>query len=263
MATAIDTTANNNKNRDASSPWPSIDAARIAFLLDARDDFEAELLRNWVEEHKPPADVCPSYSFVTLSKDGAEDCLAGAIEDSDRTWLQPLRIAWLPRAKDAANRSRLDFLYGRAAAAGKLGRRWLAKRQPERLAFVAGDGASLNELRERCSGSSAGPVTPDKLADFMTSQALIALERSERNVRGTRYKIPRILPGHVFANEEFQKSMAGVAEQHGSSVSEVLDKAAKYLKEMAAMQTPYTLDLMTSLYRTAVRSNHDAAIGVD
>ena len=231
----------NNKNTNSSPPWPDIEDGAVAFLLDARDDSEVRLLREWVDAQRPETDSVPPHSFI-----------AGNILDSvpvkdDAIWMQPLRIAWLPSA-------RAPFFKAR--------RRWLAKHQPERVAYIAGDGASLGELRERLAGSDDS-ITEEELSAFVTSQALIALERSERTVRGARYKVPRILPSDVFANLPFRNLLANVAQQRDRSAEDVNDQAARYLREMAATQTPFTIEKMNALYRTALRSHHDAEINVD
>ena len=134
---------------------------------------------------------------------------------------------------------------------------WLSRNRPERIAYVAGAGASLDELRERQAAAEDAPGEHE-LTEFVTNQALIALERSERGVRGARYKIPRILDSEVFAN-----LVANSAQQLDRSVSDVLGQASRYLREMAATQTPFTLDVMIELYRAACRSHHDAEIDFD
>lgn len=265
MAATIETNTNStgDGNGDSGSPWPEVRYAAVTFLLDASDDFEAELLRDWVERLKPASDPGPRYSFVTLAEEGRNAYLAATLEDSDDTWMQPLRIAWLPPSGADANRSVFDSIFGRIAASGPIGRRWLAQKQPERLACVAGDGANLSDLRDRHSGNNGSAEPQGELADFIASQAIIALERSERTIRGARYKIPRIIPGDVFANVRFQHTLANVAQQRDRPVSEAREKAARYLREMAARLTPFTLDIMTSVYRTAIKSHHDAEVGVD
>lgn len=227
------------------------------FLLDARDGFEAGLLRDWVETGKPAA--LPPYSFVRLQTDEAERLLADASQQ-DAAWLQPLRLAWLPSANAGRTRSLQDLFHGRITEPGKLRRRWLAKHRPERVAYVAGDGAYLHELRERHDGAEPGE---NALPEFVTNQALIALERSERTMRGARYKIPRILDSEVFADTEFRNLIANSAQQLDRSVPDVLGQASRYLHEMAATQTPFTLDVMIAVYRTACRSHHDEKINVD
>ena len=45
LAQAAGSTKRNRIPCDSSSPWPEIEDGAVAFLLDARDDFEAGLLR--------------------------------------------------------------------------------------------------------------------------------------------------------------------------------------------------------------------------
>ena len=250
----------NEANRDSASPWPEAEAVTVAFLLDARDDLEARLLREWVESRSPEANVQREHSFIELSQGRASDALTTVGEHGHAVWMQPLRIAWLPAARTPGGRSLQNFFYGRIAEPGKARRRWLAKHQPERLVYVAGDGAYLDELRDRHTEATRGD---DELAEFIANQALIALERSERSIRGARYKVPRILSSDVFANAKFRSLIANVAQQRDRSVPDVLEQASRYLREMAARQTPFTLDMTNALYRSACRSHHDAEIGID
>lgn len=232
---------------NSASPWPEVESRAIVFLLDARDDAEAQLLRDWVDAQRPEADAVPRHSFITLPKGRAANLLGAMPAESNAVWMQPLRIAWLPSA-------RRPF--------GKARRRWLAKHRPERVAYVVGNGAWLDELRERLAGSEAF-VSNGELSEFVTSQALISLERSERSVRGARYKVPRILPSDVFANAPFRSHLANVAQKRDRSAQDVNEQAARYLREMAATQTPLTIETMNGLYRLACNSHHDEKIDVD
>ncbi len=249
-------TNNNKTSRENSSPWPETRDDAVVFLLDARDDFEAGLLRAWVESSKPDSAELPEYSFARLRKGAA------AAMPQGEAWMQPLRIAWLPSPRAGRTLSLQDLFHGRITEPGKLRRWWLAKHRPERVAYVVGDGAYLDELRERQSGADE-PHGDGGLSEFVTSQALIALERSERTLRGARYKVPRILDSEVFANAEFRNLIANSAQQLDRSVPDVLGQASRYLREMAATQTPFTLDVMIAMYRAACRSHHDEEIGID
>ncbi len=262
MAEASMSSNNNPISRDSSSPWPDIKDGAVAFLLDARDDFEARLLCDWVDTRRPDADSTPRHSFIKLPKGRAGNLLGAAPTQRDTVWMQPLRIAWLPSARMAGRVSLSDFFYGRIAEPGKARRRWLTKHRPERIAYIVGDGAYLDELRERLAGAEA-TVSDDELSEFVASQALITLERSERTVRGARYKVPRILHSDVFANAGFRNLVANVAQQRDRSMPDVHQQAARYLREMAATQTPFTLEMMNALYRSACHSHHDTGINVD
>ena len=256
MTRATELSGADPAHHDRLPPWS--DARSVAFLLDARDDFEAGLLRDWVASQGPESSS--PESFINLSDTRADDWLADTQDSGDRVWMQPLRIAWLPASRRAGTRSLRDLFYGRMTEPGKMRRRWLARNRPERLAYVVGDGAYLDELRERHASAASGNTS---LPDFVADQAMIALERSERSLRGARYKVPRILQNEVFANADFQSHTADIAQQRDRSVGDVRAEAARYLREMAATQTPSTLDIIYMLYRTACRSHHDAVINVD
>lgn len=230
----------------------------VAFLLDAQDDFEAALLRDWIEHQIARTGTPLAYSRVALDPAQLEKALAHAGQQT--LWMQPLRVAWLPAASPSGSRSALSFLRGLVGAPGRLRRRWLAKHHPERLFYVAGDGAYLDELKERYATAR---LDANGFAGFIANQALIALERAERAVRGARYKVPRTLPSDIFANAEFRNLLANAAQQRDVSVSEVTEQAGRYLREMAATQTPFTLDLVNALYRSACRSNYERQISVD
>ena len=247
LTEATGSSNNNNESCSGSSPWPDIEDAIVVFLLDTRGDLEARLLREWVDSQRPAIGSTPRHSFITLPKGRAGNSLAAMLTKDDAVWMQPLRIAWLPSARKPLV---------------KAWRQWLAKHRPERVAYIVGDGAYLHELRDRLDCEDAS-VSNDELAEFVASQALIALERSERTVRGARYKVSRILPGDVFANLGFRNLIANVAQQRDRDVQDVYEQAARYLREMAASQTPFTIETMNALYRTACRSHHDSEINVD
>jgi len=262
LAEATGPSSERKAGRDASAPWPEIDDGSVAFILDARDDFEAGLLRNWVGSCAPASGPLPPHVFIRLPKVHKKEFACPLPEQGDRVWMQPLRIAWLPAERKSGNRSLQDFFYGRITEPGRARRRWLARHQPDRLAYIAGDGAYLDELCDRFSATAAIVGDAD-YPEFIANQALIALERSERSLRGARYKIPRILPGDVFANRDFRSLAANVAQQRDRPVQSVLEQATRYLREMAATQTPFTLDMMIAIYRAACRSHHDKKINVD
>jgi glycerol-3-phosphate O-acyltransferase len=262
LAEATESSSDKNISRNSASPWPDVESESIAFLLDARDDFEAGLLRDWVDAEWTGSGSPPPHSFIRLSHAHSGDLLGDLAAQGDEVWMQPLRIAWLPSARSAGRFSVPDLFAGRIAEPGNMRRRWLARHRPDRIAYIAGDGAALRELRERlCDDETV--VSEEELSEFISSQALIALERSERAVRGARYKVSRILPGDVFANADFRHLIANVAQQRDRPVQDVQAQAARYLREMAATQTPFTLEMMNALYRTACRSHHDSAIDVD
>ncbi len=259
-AAVSQSTLSTDGGRQDASPWPNIGAGSVVFLVDAQDSAEEELLRTWIDDHKPATHA--EYTVVSPLRDSPVAAWVPIFKSDEPAWLQPVRIAWLPAAKKSGSRSRGGLFYALVTKPGRLRRRWLAKHKPERLAYVAGDGAYLAALRERYAATGTPGDQQNNLADFIVGQAMITLERSERAIRGARYKIPRILPSDVFADAGFQQYLANAAQESDRPVAEIRRDAARYLDELAARQDPFTLDMAIALYRAACRSHHDAEISV-
>ena len=83
MAEGTGSSNNNKVSRDSSSPWPEIETGAVAFLLDARDDFEAGLLRDWVESRRPGGDAQPS-AFIRQAPEGPRRQCAGRLAGARR-----------------------------------------------------------------------------------------------------------------------------------------------------------------------------------
>jgi glycerol-3-phosphate O-acyltransferase len=244
----------------ADSPWPDEAHGSVVFLLDAPDRFEHGLLRDWIESTRPAAEK-NDYRLLDLPQDG--EGLAGLDRMEPDTWLQPVRIVWLPAERDEGGSLLRDFFFAWTERPTLFSRRRIARGQPDRMRFIAGQGAPLEDLRQRYRDQHGSDAPTVGLSDFVRRQALITLERAERVARGTRYKVARLLPKDVFANREFREQLANLAQQRDESVQKVTDKAGDYLEEMAARQTPFSLDLAMAIYRAAARSNHDPEIDVD
>ena len=242
-----------------ASPWQSAPAdAEILFLLDVDTRLERELLETWIDGTRP--EIPPRHSLCPADPQSIADYLAG-VADTDKVWLQPLRIAWLP-----AQRQREQGLIG--AVFGSLAtqpvpwrRRRIAASHPERVRHLVGDGAKLGALaREHADRHDETSLVP--LADFIVRQAVVALERAERLARGARYKIARLLPGDILGNAPFQRQLGEIALQRDERIDELRNESVRYLHEMGALQSPVTLDFVTALYRQVAAANHDPNIDV-
>ena len=80
------------------------DAGRLLLYAPvvARDDFEAGLLRDWVESSRPEPSA--AHWYIRLSEARKGEGLGG--EYGDDVWMQPVRIAWLPSSRKAGSRRR-------------------------------------------------------------------------------------------------------------------------------------------------------------
>jgi glycerol-3-phosphate O-acyltransferase len=127
---------------------------------------------------------------------------------------------------------------------------WTARRHPERHCVVIGDPAPVSELRRRWSqAGGTDPTHTVGFAEFVTRQAALALERAERRLRGTHYKVPRFVCEEIVARPAFRAGIARLAAELRRPVAAVQREAVRDLREIAATHSPHVIDLTTHLIR--------------
>ncbi|MGB7302608.1 MAG: 1-acyl-sn-glycerol-3-phosphate acyltransferase [Burkholderiaceae bacterium] len=263
--------------------WPTTQGTHIVFLLDARDRFEAVMLEQWARQISEVHPV--KMDFVRLGTRQTQSRLANILGQAWLTessalqmpalWFQPLRIAWFSRSRgDGVSSFGSDLFYGRITQPGYWRRRWIAKNDPERMRVIEGVGAWTADIhanyqaRPERNGAKPGAqrsiqvAAGSRFTDWVQEQAYLVLELAERVARGARYKIARLLPHQVFSDGAFQRQLVSIADEDKLPLTRVQARAERYLREMAASQSPFTVDLITALYRAGARSSHDPIIDV-
>jgi glycerol-3-phosphate O-acyltransferase len=236
----------------------------VVFLTDASTVVEQRLLDTWIARHRPAS--APSHETVPIPPSRRprrraldarlETCLAA----EDDPLFAPLRVAWQPEERDGVRAARLIDLFtgGDPRDPGRLQQAWLLRRHPDRCRIVVGDPAPLTELRARwraaCGTSTEQTIG---LAEFVARQAALALERAERRLRGTRYKVPRFVYETILSRPAFRAGVARLSRDLGRPETAVAAAAARYLKEIAATHSPYVIDLMAHLIYLLYRRGYE------
>jgi glycerol-3-phosphate O-acyltransferase len=238
--------------------WPRIGGCRPVFLLDASSALEERLLREWIERRRPEGLPAHAFEVVLLppsrrprkrrSLGALEACLAAGGE----ALLAPLRVAWLPKKRgDLRNVLPRDLiLLQDPRDPGPLHQRLIRRRQPDRCRVVAGEPATEAELRERWRRAGGADVSQTTgLAEFIARQAVLALERAERTLRGNRYKVPRLLHEDVLGRASFRGGIQRLAGSLARKPADVMREASRDLDEIAATHSPLVIDLVAGLIR--------------
>jgi glycerol-3-phosphate O-acyltransferase len=216
------------------------------------------MLRAWIERRRPSGLAASDYDVVRLppsrrrrkrrSLHALEACLASG----GKALLAPLRVAWLPKKRDGL-RSVLprDLLLLRDPRdPGALHQRLILRREPDRCRIVAGEPATVSELRERWSRAGGADLSQTTgLAEFIARQAVLALERAERMLRGARYKVPRLLHEDILGRPSFRGGLHRLAGSLGRKPASVTREAVRDLREIAATHSPLVIDLVAWLIR--------------
>jgi glycerol-3-phosphate O-acyltransferase len=113
---------------------------------------------------------------------------------------------------------------------------------------LVGEPARLSELETRWAersgnGSAAG------FPDFVGRQADIVLERSERRLRGDRFRAPRAIVDEVLTSKDFVAGAEELAVRLGRAPEGVLADARGYLEEMASEERRVAIDMWARLAR--------------
>jgi glycerol-3-phosphate O-acyltransferase len=253
MASAVSQVLRNEPGWPAAQSSDAAATPHVTFLLDASSRIERRLLKAWIERHRPDEpvavdciDIPPTRRRRRVSLSKLEACLAA----DDHVVLAPLRVAWLPRKRNGVRSARLSDLLGLGDPRDPSVPRQhvLLRRERDRCRIVAGEPATAGELRARWR--SAGAIGTDEtsgLAEFVARQAVLALERAERQLRGARYKVPRLVHEDILGRPAFQGGIAHLARELSRSEKRVAREASRYLREIAAAHSPFVIDLVAQL----------------
>ncbi len=232
-----------------SSPWPEANDSECVFILDVINSVEQEILSEWINQHRPDSQPPPRIVAINLSDDtrgiDASPLLA-ALNLADKTLLVPLRIAWRRASQELSSRPRIrDLLLGdpRRPKPGKARR--LAAEEPERVYLLAGLPATLVDLQQRFLEQNVQPDSDQELAfaGFIARQAALALDISERKLRGGRYKVPRHVAEVLRNSPAFLRDIESLAQQSGRPKQDLLAEADGYMKEMITQPRTFWLDI--------------------
>ncbi|GMQ85552.1 MAG: glycerol-3-phosphate 1-O-acyltransferase [Acidimicrobiia bacterium] len=233
--------------------WPIDGGVPVVFLVDAHSRVERELLEGWISRHQPVG-VRTDTLYIPTSRHGkhtkTDPGLEARLAEHDDPLLVPLRVAWLAQERDGRRRvTPRDILaLGDPRDPNLARQRWIRTFAPDRIQIVQGEPAPKSHLQTQWEDPGGrGPAEGTSLADFVSLKALLAMERAERALRGTRYKVPKFIAEVLVRTRGFQQGVAALAETEGVPVETMRQRTGRYLREMAATHSPFVIDAVTGL----------------
>jgi len=118
----------------------------------------------------------------------------------------------------------------------------ISRREPDRAQLVVAEPATVAALRERWGGTGS-------FAAFVSRQARLALDRSERALTGYRYKVPKDVAEAIEDSPEFRGAAGQLAAQLGLTETEVSQRARLALDGLVASMSPIAVDLLSGVLR--------------
>jgi glycerol-3-phosphate O-acyltransferase len=218
-------------------------------LFDARSRVERRLIEAWVRRVYPGAEL--------MEHD--EPQLALRLRRGDNPLIVPVRVTWLPSARDSTSMlGDLRALVGRQPAAFL--QPAVLARAPGRAIVTPGEPARADDLAGQFEAETGGL---GDFAAFVTRRATLAVDRAERPLIGDRYKVPRLVAEQVATSARVRENAAALAAQLHRDPEEVLAELTGALQEIAAVQSPPAIDtfraVMGPLHRRAWTVEADAA----
>jgi glycerol-3-phosphate O-acyltransferase len=247
--------------------WPAT-FGRVVFLLDAASALEERLLRDWIARARPERTQADALAIPASRRARGELGLdlEAALAAGDDALFAPLRVVWLAPTRKGVRAARWSDLlwFGDPRDPDLLRERLVLRFAKKRVRIVAGEPARASELRERWRRNTAAESGATLgFAAFVVRQALLALERAERRLRGARYKIPRFVREEILARPAFRGEIALLAGRLGRSADDVLKEAEADLREIAAAHQPTVIDLVVQLWRWMITRGYGGVLQYD
>jgi glycerol-3-phosphate O-acyltransferase len=220
----------------AAGGHPAGREARLILLAGPPSAAERTLITRWLRDGGiRPAAVLP------LNGPGLARSLDQAVPE---TVVTAVRVAWLPRERGGERRVHwadvLSQVNPRRPPVFWQNR--IMRREPDRARMVVAEPATVAALRGRWGGTGS-------FAQFVSRQARLALDRSERALLGYRYKVPKEVTEAIEDSPGFRAEVAQLAGQLGLTQQEAMGRAGADLDSLVASMSPIAVDLLSSTLR--------------
>ena len=197
---------------------------------------ERALVVRWLRDgHLRPSAVLP------LDGPGLARSLDRAVPE---TVVIAVRVAWLPRERGGERRVRWSDVLSQVNPRRPPGfwQNRIVRREPDRARMVVAEPATVAALRGRWGGTGS-------FAQFVSRQARLALDRSERALLGHRYKVPKEVTEAIEDSPHFRAEVARLAARLGLAEPEAMAQAEADLDSLVASMSPIAVDLLSSTLR--------------
>jgi glycerol-3-phosphate O-acyltransferase len=254
-----------------SSPWPARDKQQVLFILDTRNSFEQELLREWIHQHTNSGSeefqarqVCLNLGDERKGMDSGQLVMALALPAD--TLVSPLRVAWLPSQEAINSGPRLrDLVFGDPRHPGARRGRKILSQAPERMHLITGAPDSVANLRARFERrhNVEDEKAQQAFASFVARQAVVVLDLAERRLQGGRYKVPRHVAASLKTNTTYNEAVDKIAEETGTPKAELMKEAAGYMDEMVSRPSTFWLDFYARFNKFCLGLGYEEEIVYD
>lgn len=256
-------------------PYPPEGTTCVAYIIDAANSIEESLLKEWIEHQSESFSIgnSASASFFTLpiakSPEHVDASVLRGIEDHDEgCWIIPVRVVWTLKKQGSRQTKRLrDLLKGQTRFPSPQAARRLIKSDPRSAVCIAGEGASLADLKKNLiTETGREPASfndNDSLLDHIAGQAALALEVSERRLTGGRYKVPRRVAENIKRDKQFVAGIEAISKQSGRTLVDLERDRDQIFQELIALPQPFWVDMSGLIAKRITGMAYESNIVID
>jgi glycerol-3-phosphate O-acyltransferase len=245
--------------------WP-IRKGPYLVLLETSGPLERKVLLGWIERNKPKDAAAGDVQIAFLPQTRRrrrrrkfDPRIEAFLHTDADPLLIPLRLSWLPQIR-GGRRSvgwRELLTLGDPRDPDPIRQYAIYRWRPDRGRIVIGDPQRASAIREQWSAPNGqGAGSGMGLAHFAVRRAWIQLERAERQLRGSRYKVPKFPRESLIESPTFTAGVAELAHESDTSYEAMATKTKRYAREIAATHSPYVIDLVTGAIRWLVQKSY-------
>ena len=234
--------------------WPDAPGPHV-FLIEQSGPLERRILEGWIERRRPAnvdrGDVQISVLPTTRRRRRRhpDRRLEAFLSSGSDPLLVPLRVVWLaPERQGRRSVGLRDLLtFGDPRDPDPIRQEWIYRTRPDRCRILDGRPARASELSQTWQSSDGrGRSQGVGFADFTARAAWLSLEVAERELRGSRYKVPKFVREFLVERPSFSAGVARLATDNAMPFEAMAARTERYIKEIAASHSPYVIDLVTA-----------------
>jgi len=237
----------------------------VIYLLDTANSVEETLLKEWLQKERSLDESNAKPFTVPILRSANSDQLKHALSAPKDTLIAPLRVVWQPLGIVHEVPRLRDLLLGDRHRPGKLRASLIRRNHPGRIAYVVGQPATIMQLQELFNEFHAdtAQAEPDGFASFVERQASLVLDIGERNLQGSRYKVPKFVAENLRAGSKFNAAIDSLSAETGTPRDELVNEARVYMREMIAKPATFWIDVMGVLTRFVCSQGYESKIVCD
>ncbi len=248
----------------AERKWPDGDGPYL-FVIEVSGPLERSVLRDWIHDNRPSGIGRGEVQIAELpttrrsaGRRRRDPALSAFLHGDDDSLVVPLRVVWLaPRRGGQRSVGWIDLLkLGDPRDPDPLRQYVIRQVASDRMRIVVGEPERLSVLR-RTWATEEALREGRSFVEEVAHRAWLALERSERQLRGTRYKVPKFPREGLTRSRDFRAGIATQARNADVSYARMERRTHRYVKEIAATHSPYVIDLVTGGFRWLIGKAYD------